>query len=207
MSNSARIIVFTIILGLVCSAILAGVNYATASRRTANERAEEVRNILSALGVTVRADESEAKLVQIFDRDIKEKRLGNLTVYEYAPRGGKIEAYAVPFTGAGLWGPVSAVLALEPDMKTIRGVRFYKQEETPGLGGEISSGWFQKQFAGKLIVNSAGRPGFTVLKPEAKAGPNAVDGITGATMTSNRVEVMLTNIAQDIYAQRNSNGR
>jgi len=208
-SNSARIIVFTVILGLVCSALLAGVNFATASYRKANERAEEVRNILAALNVPLPSDASQQELVKIFDRDIKQKRAGDLTVFEYAPAqgGGNVVAYAIPFTGAGLWGPVSAVLALEPDMKTIRGVRFYKQEETPGLGGEISSEWFQKQFNGKTIVSASGEPGFTVLKPETKAGPNAVDGITGATMTSSRVETMMTNIARDIYKEKANNGR
>lgn len=207
MSNSARIIVFSVLLGLICSALLAGVNFLTGPYRQSNERAEEVRNILDALSVPVAADAGQQQLVQIFDRDIKQKRVGDLLIYEYAPTGAKAEAYAVPFVGAGLWGPVSGVLALEPDMTTIRGVRFYKQEETPGLGGEISSEWFQKQFVGKKIVSSEGQPGFAVLKPETKAGPNAVDGITGATMTSNRVETMLTNVAQDIYKEKSNNGR
>jgi Na+-transporting NADH:ubiquinone oxidoreductase subunit C len=208
-SNSTRIIVFSVLLGLICSALLAGVNFVTGPYRTANERAEEVSNILAALNVPVASDASTQKLLGIFDRDIKQKKMGSLLVYEYAPQsdGGKAVAFAVPFVGAGLWGPVSGVLALEPDMKTIRGVRFYKQEETPGLGGEISSGWFQKQFVGKTIVSASGKPGFSVLKPETKAGPNAVDGITGATMTSNRVETMLTNVAQDIYKERATNGR
>ncbi|HUX19719.1 MAG TPA: FMN-binding protein [Spirochaetia bacterium] len=209
MSNSARIILFSLLLGLICSALLAGVNFLTGPSRKSNEQAEEVRNILSALSVPVASDASQQQLVQIFGRDIKQKRVGELLLYEYAPasKGGKPEAYAVPFVGAGLWGPVSGVLALEPDMTTIRGVRFYKQEETPGLGGEISSDWFQKQFDGKRILSSEGKPGFSVLKPEAKAGPNAVDGITGATMTSNRVETMLTNVAQDIYKESPKNGR
>ena len=65
---------------------------------------------------------------------------------------------AVPFSGSGVWGPIEGVLALEPDMQTIRGVRFYKQEETPGLGGEIASDWFQAQFKGKTLVSAAGDP-------------------------------------------------
>ena len=206
MSNSARIIVFSIALGLVCSALLAGINYITAPYRLANEKAEEVRNILDALGVPLPAGTKQGDLVNIFDRDVKQKSLGSLQVYEYTPTGGtKVEGYAIPFTGAGLWGPVSGVIALQPDFKTIRGVRFFKQEETPGLGGEISAEWFQKQFMGKKIVSQGGEPGFSVLKPEAPAGPNAVDGITGATMTSNRVETMLTNVARDIYKETSSN--
>jgi Na+-transporting NADH:ubiquinone oxidoreductase subunit C len=204
-----RILVFSAILGLVCSTILAGVNYLTGPYRKANERAEEVRNILGALNVPLAPEADSNQLVKIFNRDIKQKKIGNLPVYEYAPasKGGKVVAYAVPFVGAGLWGPVSVVLALKPDMTTILGVRFYKQEETPGLGGEISSQWFQKQFVGKKIISSDGKPGFSVLKPETKAGPNAVDGITGATMTSSRVGIMLTNIARHIYKEKSNNAR
>ncbi|HUX12802.1 MAG TPA: FMN-binding protein [Spirochaetia bacterium] len=207
MSNSARIIAFSIALGLICSALLAGINALTAPYRLSNEKAEEVRNILDALNVPVAPDATQADLVATFDRDVKQKSLGSLSTYAYAPSGGgTIAGYAIPFTGAGLWGPVSGVIALEPDLKTIRGVRFFKQEETPGLGGEISSDWFQKQFAGKKIISEAGAPGFSVLKPEAPAGPNSVDGITGATMTSNRVETMLTNVARDIFKETGKNG-
>jgi Na+-transporting NADH:ubiquinone oxidoreductase subunit C len=205
--KNVRIILFSIALGLVCSALLAGINLVTAPYRTSNEKAEEVRNILDALNVPVAADASQADLVATFDKQVKQTKLGNLDLYAYTPAGsGSVAGYAIPFTGAGLWGPVSGVIALQPDMETIRGVRFFKQEETPGLGGEISAEWFQKQFDGKKIVSDSGTPGFKVLKPEAAAGPNSVDGITGATMTSNRVETMLTNVAQDIFKEKSANG-
>lgn len=205
--KSLRIILFSIALGLVCSALLAGINLITAPYRSSNEKAEEVRNILDALNVPVAVDATQADLVGTFDRQVKQKKLGNLDVYAYTPEGGgAVAGYAIPFTGAGLWGPVSGVIALQPDMQTIRGVRFFKQEETPGLGGEISAAWFQKQFTGKKIVSGAGKPGFKVLKPEAPTSPNSVDGITGATMTSNRVETMLTNVAQDIFKETSANG-
>jgi len=209
MTNSGRIILFSVVLGLVCSALLAGVSYLTAPYRSANEKAEEVRNILSALDVPVSSAASEQELVQIFDSQVKERKLGTLPVYEYLPSGssGKPAGYAVPFDGAGLWGPVSGVLALKPDLQTIVGVRFFKQQETPGLGGEIASDWFQKQFVGKKIVATDGAPGFKVLKPEAQAGQNAVDGITGATMTSNRVETMMNKVAGDVFKEKMGNGR
>ncbi|WP_455383662.1 FMN-binding protein [Salinispira pacifica] len=207
MNNSVRIILFSLALGIVCSALLAGINVVTAPYRASNEKAEEVRNILAALDVPIAADASQEQLVGAFDTQVKEKKLGDLQVYAYTPQGGSaVAGYAIPFTGAGLWGPVSGVIALEPDLRTIRGVRFFKQEETPGLGGEISAPWFQKQFNGKQIVSPKGEPGFRVLKPEAPTGPNSVDGITGATMTSNRVETMLTNVARDIFKETGSNG-
>ena len=63
-------------------------------------------------------------------------KIDDLTFYEYAEieAGNRvIKAIAVIFKGAGLWGPIEGVIAFEPDLKTIRGIRFYSQEETPGL--------------------------------------------------------------------------
>jgi Na+-transporting NADH:ubiquinone oxidoreductase subunit C len=86
-------------------------------------------------------------------------------------------------------------MAVEPDLKTIRGLSFYEQSETPGLGAEITKEWFEKQFEGLVIPDKAGRDARLVglVRPEAEAGPHEVHGITGATGTSNAVERLLNN--------------
>ena len=146
-------------------------------------------------------------LLEIFDRDVRIKKLGELALLEYVPASSNSPepvAVAMPFSGMGVWGPMKGVLALEPDLRTIRGISFYQQEETPGLGGEIAAEWFQKQFVNKEIVSNAGEPGFRVLKPGAAPGKNEVDGITGATMTSNRVQLLLDNLAKSIGKERSA---
>jgi Na+-transporting NADH:ubiquinone oxidoreductase subunit C len=95
---------------------------------------------------------------------------------------------------------VEGLLALEPDMKTIRGVTFYKQEETPGLGGEIGSAWFQQQFKGKSIM-AGPKPGIRIIRGGAKSAPDAVDAITGATMTSEKVQAMLNRTIAQIVEE------
>lgn len=203
MRDNARTILFAAVLGIICSIMLAGANLFTAPYRLANEKAEEVRNFLAALEVPVSAEADSKTLLEIFNRDIKVLELGKLTLYEYRPeKSEKPIALAVPFSGSGLWGPVKGVLALEPDLLTIRGVRFYQQEETPGLGGEIGSDWFQEQFKGKEIVSGDGKPGFRVLKSGGTADRNSVDGITGATMTSDRVQTMMNNLARALWEER-----
>ena len=138
MRDSARIIIFAAALGLVCSLMLTGATLLTAPFRQANEQAEEVRNFLSALEVDVDAEAEASELIEVFERTVKVKELGELTVYEYIPEGStRAASVAAPFSGMGLWGPVKGVLALEPDLTSIRGIRFYQQEETPGLGGEM----------------------------------------------------------------------
>jgi Na+-transporting NADH:ubiquinone oxidoreductase subunit C len=198
---------FAGILGIVCSLVLVGANQFTAPYREANQKAEEIRNFLSALDSSIDVNVDSQTLIKIFDRDVKKITLGGLTLYEYFPKGSKTQnpaSVAVPFAGAGLWGPIKGVLALEPDLETIKGIRFYEQEETPGLGGEIGSSWFQKEFVGKKIISKSGEPGFKVLKRGQTGGINSVDGITGATMTSDRVQTMLDKLSRELNKERDN---
>ena len=103
-----------------------------------------------------------------------------IPVYQF-----KNKTLVVPIYGAGLWGPVWGYIAVSDDFKTILGAYFDHESETPGLGGKIKDDpSFRAQFAGKAIDYSDEVP-FQIVKggaPEGKA--NAIDAITGATMTS-----------------------
>ncbi|UCF96055.1 MAG: FMN-binding protein [Spirochaetaceae bacterium] len=205
MKDNTRTLAFAGILGLICALVLAGVSQFTAPYRQANERAEEVRNYLSALGVPGWEGVSSQELLDVFERNVRVEQEGEQTVYQYLPvSGSQVQpvAIAVPFSGTGLWGPIRGVLALEPDFTTIRGIRFFDQQETPGLGGEIGAEWFQNQFVGKRIVSAEGDPGFRITKPGGSEDANSVDGITGATMTSDRVEVILDNLAKELLKEK-----
>lgn len=88
--------------------------------------------------------------------------------------------------GAGLWGPIWGYIALNED-KTVRGVYFDHESETPGLGAKIKDEpSFRAEFEGKSVIYSEDAPAFSIVKGGAPAGvDNAVDAITGATMTCN----------------------
>lgn len=103
------------------------------------------------------------------------------------------KAYVMPLRGKGLWGPIWGYVSLQPDMNTIYGVTFDHQGETPGLGAEISTEWFQKPFPGKTIFkDSTEFVSVKVLKGGApKDDPHAVDAISGGTITSKALEAML----------------
>ena len=208
MRADVRTIVFAAILAIVCSLLLSGAEFLLKPFREANEQAEEMRNYLSALDIPVPEDAAASELVDIFEDNVTVQEIGGLEIYAYVPSDGSDGtplAYAVPFSGAGLWGPVSGVLALEPDLITIRGIRFYKQEETPGLGGEIGAPWFQEQFERKKIVSPSGEYGFEIVKPGSSTKANQVDGITGATMTSDRVGIMIDVVVKTLGKEMSSN--
>ena len=111
----------------------------TGPYKAANKQAEEILNILAALRVPLQPDILSGRLVEIFNTNVRKESLGKQTIYVYSPQQakGEQEAVAVRFSGPGVWGPIKGFLALESDRKTIRGITFYEQEETPGLGGEI----------------------------------------------------------------------
>jgi Na+-transporting NADH:ubiquinone oxidoreductase subunit C len=82
---------------------------------------------------------------------------------------------------------------LKSDYKTVYGAAFAHKAETPGLGAEINTPIFEKPFEGKKIVNDNGDfVSIQVKKGGAEKGNlYQVDGITGGTITSDGVAVML----------------
>lgn len=185
-------IIYAAALGLVCGLILTAVGQFTAPYIAENRRAEEIRNVLEVLDIEFDPKSEKADLAAIFEANVRTAEQGGLTVYRYLGDGDHApSAMAVPVEGPGMWGPIRGLLALESDGRTIRGVRFHDQEETPGLGGRIGQDEFLRQFRGRSIVDSAGRPGLRIV---ARAGEaNEVDVISGATMTCKKVESLLNN--------------
>jgi len=114
------------------------------------------------------------------DRGIKAD--GKVTLPVYVFKSGKT---VIPVYGAGLWGPIWGYVAFETDGKTIAGAYFDHSSETPGLGAKIKDEpWFREKFIGKT-AEFASEEIFTIAKnAEAEGATNAVDAITGATMTS-----------------------
>ncbi|MFC2087108.1 NADH:ubiquinone reductase (Na(+)-transporting) subunit C, partial [Bacteroidota bacterium] len=104
----------------------------------------------------------------------------------------------IPLRGKGLWGPIWGYVSLEDDYNTVYGAVFDHKTETPGLGAEINTTWFQKPFKGKNIFNQSGEfVGINIYKGGSGAAANAgdlkhgVDGISGGTITSKGVEAMI----------------
>ncbi|OQY03788.1 MAG: hypothetical protein B6I25_07700 [Planctomycetales bacterium 4572_13] len=207
--QSIYTICFAIILGLVCATLLTVAAEFTRPRQEENKKAEEIRNILSALKVPFDMETGPAGLIEIFERNVTEQVAGQgepLTIYAYKPEGSdEVKAVAVRFAGPGLWAPIKGFLALEPDYKTIRGLSFYEQEETPGLGGEIVTQSFRDQFTGKQIADEQGQWGIDIVAGGTDAtGVHEIAGITGATITCDKVEEMINVIIEALASKRDA---
>ncbi len=108
------------------------------------------------------------------------------------------ESFVYPVEGKGLWSTMYGYLAVTPNGKTVKGITFYKQGETPGLGAEVEKDWFRKNFVGKKPYDGKKVVGIEVAKGKASdqaayktKSEHMVDGISGATLTCNGVTKML----------------
>ena len=201
MKGSVYTLFYAAALGTVCSMVLTFAASFTAPYKQANAEAEEVKNILLALNVSVPDKASSEEMVEIYEKNVIEKERGGITTYVYTPSGNNDGAIAIRFAGPGLWGPIKGFLALDPKITKIQGITFYEQEETPGLGGEIVKPSFRDKFVGLLIRDKAGNPGI-IIKNGGEAAVNKVDGISGATMTCDKVQEMLNEAIKSIVEEK-----
>ena len=113
---------------------------------------------------------------------------------------GQTSKIIFPVYGKGLWSTMYGLLALGPDLNTVYGITYYEHGETPGLGGEIDNPKWQQGFVNKKLfkIESDGRlvPALTVIKGAVSSADGQadykIDGLSGATMTSNGVTNSLT---------------
>lgn len=117
------------------------------------------------------------------------------TVYLVEGDAGAVQAIILPVQGYGLWGQLYGFLALEGDARTVVGLSFYDHKETPGLGGEVDNLKWKGLWPGKLAYDQEGDVALRLIKGTVDPGtPNAeykVDGLAGATLTSNGVSNLI----------------
>ena len=142
-----------------------------------NLKGEKVRDLKTA--------KDEIELIDNFKPENKAILAGgqaHLPVYKF-----KSGVTVIPVYGAGLWGPIWGYIALQSDLKTIKGAYFDHESETPGLGAKIKDEpSFKAQFEGKILdLDDVTNP-FDIVKGGAPEGSESkVDAISGATMTCN----------------------
>lgn len=122
------------------------------------------------------------------DKKLKEKDK-NYPLFIATVDGKKL--YIIPVIGKGLWGPVWGNICLDEDMNTIKGASFGHKGETPGLGAEITQGFFIDRWIGEKLTDETGNfTKFEIVKDGSGANEKKIDGITGGTITSKGVEEM-----------------
>lgn len=137
-----------------------------------------------------RAQKDPATSIEAPPNAAKVLRLPNNALVYNVVKNGAVEKIILPIEGYGLWSTLYGFLALSADGNTIQGITFYQHGETPGLGGEVDNPKWKSLWPGRKAYGPDGKPQISVIKGQAgpaKSDPYRVDGLSGATITSNGV--------------------
>jgi Na+-transporting NADH:ubiquinone oxidoreductase subunit C len=183
-----------------------------------NVKQEKMQNILATVGIETSRDSAEVLFdkyivnqlalgsdgnikddVNAFTVDLKKELkipVEDQSFPLYIADVDGLKYYIVPLRGKGLWDAIWGYVALKDDINTIKGAVFDHKGETPGLGAEITQGWFKKRFEDEKIMDEAGNfIGVSVVKGYQGGNnkdDNQVDAISGSTITGNGVTDMFS---------------
>jgi Na+-transporting NADH:ubiquinone oxidoreductase subunit NqrC len=174
------VVAYTLLLCALAALLLTSAQVRWAGRIAANEDFARISAMVSAAGF-LREDMDDDEIIELFTRRIEAVSHGEMALFEAHDDEGDVLAYLVEIEGKGRYGDIRGILAFAPDRRHIRALRIYDQNETPGLGGRIGSMEWLSQFD-ELPMQVDGQPG--ILISDSERGPNVVDAITGASMTT-----------------------
>lgn len=119
----------------------------------------------------------------------------HMPIYVVKNADGNITRLILPVYGKGLWSTLYGFLALDGDLKTVSGLKFYQHAETPGLGGEVDNPNWRAIWNGKVAYDDQGKPSIQLVKgsvdSSAPGAQHKIDGLAGATLTSRGVENLI----------------
>ena len=126
------------------------------------------------------------------DEDIASiKRRAKYANVYFIKDGENVTQVIFPVHGYGLWSTLYGFIALENDLKTVSGLKFYEHGETAGLGAEVDNPNWLAQWPGKAAFDDSGNAIISVAKGSADNPEHEVDGLAGATLTGRGVANML----------------
>ncbi len=209
-NSNVYTIIYSVILVVIVAFLLAFVSKGLENKQKENVALDKKKQILYALNIRDLNDalaEQKYKEVVKSDNVLGEESIdgnenhgcklnsgdykaGKLAVFN-CEVDGQVK-YVIPVYGMGLWGAISGYVALDADKQTVFGAYFNHDSETAGLGAEIKDNeeW-QKKFIGKkLFKEGANDIALSVMKT-VDDPDTQVDAVTGATLTSDGVTLML----------------
>lgn len=217
-NSNAYTFLFAIIMVAVVASALAFAATSLQPAQAVNVKQEKMQNILGTVGIETTRDSAEVLFnkyivsqvaldnngeertdVDAFTVDLKKElkrpvEEQSFPLYVADVDGEKF--YIVPLRGKGLWDAIWGYVALKNDVNTIKGAVFDHKGETPGLGAEITQGWFKKRFEDEKIMDDSGNfIGVSVVKGYQggdNKDDNQVDAISGSTITGNGVTDMIS---------------
>ncbi|TVR60697.1 MAG: FMN-binding protein [Spirochaetaceae bacterium] len=188
-------IIFSFIVCFVFVFVLSFTNEGTRELVEFNQQVARQKAILNAIGIEY---ESDDQVPDLFERVERIERNGQ--TFLRTERDGRT-VYATEFAGAGLWGVIEGVLAVDAEVSRTVGLEIISHNETPGLGGRIDEPWYKNQFRDIRIRDDGFR-----LPRGVPADPDEgmIDAVTGATRTSESMVDILSGV---VLTMRSTLGR
>jgi len=179
MKKYISMLLFVLILGIVASGILIGMDILTADRIEANEEIDLRLTVLNVFEIPY----DMSSINEIYESEISIETIDGLDFY-LAPSG----EVGFHIEGSGVWGPIIGFMAIDDEFETIKNVAILQQEETPGLGGVVAEEEYLAQFEEVKVI-----PSLEINQDASPNQENEVDAITGATRTSKAFEEIINN--------------
>ena len=176
--DKVKMIGFVLIFGIFWSSALVAVDKWTGPRIEKYLLEKKRKKVLEALVIPYDVNNIE----QVFTTNVTAEEIDGETIYK--AEDGSV---AFEFTGAGSQGAISGVIALSSGNEAIKGLAIIQQSETPGLGSRVLAADNLANFRGKKVV-----PELMVVAAGTASKDNEVDAITGATLTCNAIEKIIT---------------
>lgn len=177
LKNSLKDLLFMLILSSFCAFLL------LATRSAVGERAElsagTADAILKILGKDILP--SDDRLIEAFSEIFVRRQSGKIKFWRGVDNP---ELWACEASGNGMWSEITLAFVLDSSSWKIIGLRIVEQNETAGLGSQISEDRFVEQFTGLNGENGVEMASFKIMN-------NQFDAVTGATASSKSVEKLL----------------
>jgi len=193
-------VIFTVFICAVSGLILTTANVTWKDAIAELEALVQSTAVLQAFGL-VGAEEVSAQDIRVmYKSNITVTVKEGFTQYTLSSNGVQ-QAVGFNVEGTGRCGLMRGIMVVSPDRRTVKAFKIYFQEETPGLGSKVGTPEFLDQFAGKTLFNPDNIPGMKIARGEA--GPNEIDAISGASMTSKAVvKILNASISQFIAGKK-----
>jgi len=173
MNPMVKMVLTLAVITAIAAAALAGANMATADKIKAEAEAKAARAVLKIFPDCTAPVKSEEKSPS-GENLVVYRCPGERVCFSFTTASDK--AISRPYSGR-----IRAMIGIEKDR--IAGVQIVEQSETPGLGAKIVEKKFLDQYRGKGAD--------TVWKVKKDDPAGAIDGISGATISSRAVTTMV----------------
>jgi len=123
------------------------------------------------------------------------RRAQHAPVYLVRDASEQVDLIILPVSGRGYQSTLRAWLVIDGDTQTVRALKFYQHGETPGVGARIEEPEWEAQWRDLRAFDDAGVLRIGVRSQAGGAYSDdaeyQVDGISGATRTTQGVDGML----------------